>query len=338
MTRKKQFMKELPATEQTPEYAKCPYCGDSVELSYRGLIPTFHIQSEECRRKARLREAGLKPKNSKQNSTQEYLSEKVNYGGELVSRGAMIADMQKRAKETYPDNKMAQIGLVNAGLSGHELMENLKAKESALHKEGFLSDRDLDFKVWVEQRDFRRARPESKWTDKDREFMKMTFDQYLASQIEVLDYIPKGYNAKRLVTKQDADIFKISEPELAKMLISEYEENDEAIESNNDYEIVKAGSSIFIYKKHLGDLQHAPKMVKETKEAYFYRFPSDRFYIVRKLSGDWVHYYPRVNGQLPEGYPSLKAAQKHVDEWERGQEIRIIRGAEASEFEVPKRW
>jgi hypothetical protein len=158
------------------------------------------------------------------------------------------------------------------------------------------------------------------------------------TETEVLDYIPKGYNAKRLVTKQDADVFKISEPELAKMLISEYEEADEDIGSNNDYKIVKVGSSIFIYKKHLGSLARTPNLIRETKEAYFYKFPPDRFYIVRKLSGDWVHLYPRANGQLPKGYPSEKAAQKYADEWMRQQEYKIVHGSEASEAEVPKRY
>ncbi len=57
--------------------------------------------------------------NPSKNLTTTYLSEKVDYGGEKVTRGEMIRDLQKIAKSVYPDDKMAQERLVNVYLLGH---------------------------------------------------------------------------------------------------------------------------------------------------------------------------------------------------------------------------
>lgn len=41
-----------------------------------------------------------------------------------------------------------------------------------------LTSSDLLFRVWVEQRGFRRAKPKGKWTEADKKFMKMTFQEF----------------------------------------------------------------------------------------------------------------------------------------------------------------
>lgn len=69
---------------------------------------------------------------------------------------------------------------------------------------------------------------------------------------EVVTYIPKGYAAKRHIEQRDADVFKVSKEKLAEMLISDFEENDEAIGVRNDYKIVSLNGDVFVYKKHLG--------------------------------------------------------------------------------------
>ena len=59
------------------------------------------------------------PKRTGRQITSDYFKEKVNYGGEIVTRGAMIRDLQNTAKTCYPKDKRKQAGLVNAYLSGH---------------------------------------------------------------------------------------------------------------------------------------------------------------------------------------------------------------------------
>lgn len=52
-------------------------------------------------------------------SAQEYLSETVVYGGEEVTRGAMIADLQATAK-ALTDDPIRQKMIVNAYLGGFD--------------------------------------------------------------------------------------------------------------------------------------------------------------------------------------------------------------------------
>ena len=59
-----------------------------------------------------------KPTKTHRNITSTYLSEKVNYGGEMVTRGYMIADLQKLARSYYPKDKRKQAALVEVYLRG----------------------------------------------------------------------------------------------------------------------------------------------------------------------------------------------------------------------------
>ena len=54
----------------------------------------------------------------KENPVQEHLLEKVMYDGVLVTRGEMIADLQKIAKLQFPKDKLMQVKVVNAYLAG----------------------------------------------------------------------------------------------------------------------------------------------------------------------------------------------------------------------------
>jgi hypothetical protein len=93
-----------------------------------------------------------------------------------------------------------------------------------------------------------------------------------------------------------------------------------------------------------------PVIAKETPEAFFYgNFPQNQFFIVRRWDdGDTVqfaHHFPRGDGQFPEGYPSLKAAQAYIQEWEginlKGESMRgskIVDAKEAANYPVPKRY
>lgn len=82
--------------------------------------------------------------------------------------------------------------------------------------------------------------------------------------IKILDYIPKGYAAKRRVTEYEAQQMNTSREELARLLIEDYKEEDRAIGFKRDYKIVRAGSDIFIYKDTKSE---RIKVVKERKPA-----------------------------------------------------------------------
>lgn len=60
---------------------------------------------------------------AKKNIVSKHLHEKVMYGGVLVSRGAMIKDLQKLAKSRFPKDPQKQQGLVNIYLAGKSLAE-----------------------------------------------------------------------------------------------------------------------------------------------------------------------------------------------------------------------
>jgi hypothetical protein len=53
-------------------------------------------------------------------TAQEYLSEAVNYGGIITTRGNMIADLQRIAREMCPGDPARQHAMVNVYLSGLE--------------------------------------------------------------------------------------------------------------------------------------------------------------------------------------------------------------------------
>lgn len=84
------------------------------------------------------------------------------------------------------------------------------------------------------------------------------------------------------------------------------------------------------------------KIRRETREGRFCsNFPAKRFYIVRLLSGEWIHHYPRSNGNLPEGYSSKNAAEKYAKKWYSDpgfHTVKIVSGIQAGRYEVPKRW
>lgn len=78
---------------------------------------------------------------------------------------------------------------------------------------------------------------------------------------------------------------------------------------------------------------------RETRDGYFYSGWPNRYYIIRRLSGQWVHLYPRANGMLPQGFASRFAAQRRVSRLRMfGQTMKVVSGKEASRYEVPKRW
>jgi hypothetical protein len=60
----------------------------------------------------------IKPKFGKR-IVADYMNEVVSYGGEMVTRGAMIVDLQKIAKSYYPKDKQKQAALVSIYLAGH---------------------------------------------------------------------------------------------------------------------------------------------------------------------------------------------------------------------------
>jgi len=41
-----------------------------------------------------------------------------------------------------------------------------------------LTSNELLFRVWLEQRAFRRAKPRNKWTQTDRDFMNLSFSEF----------------------------------------------------------------------------------------------------------------------------------------------------------------
>ena len=49
-----------------------------------------------------------------------YLNERVNYGGEDVSRAEMMRDLQRVAAQRFPDDKQRQHRMVNAYMQGRE--------------------------------------------------------------------------------------------------------------------------------------------------------------------------------------------------------------------------
>lgn len=78
-------------------------------------------------------------------------------------------------------------------------------------------------------------------------------------------------------------------------------------------------------------------MTKETKDSFFYEFPKDRFYVIRWLADGGYHFFPVADGRRPDGYSSRGAA---MEDWSRSiesGESRLVSGAEASRYPVPKR-
>jgi len=83
-----------------------------------------------------------------------------------------------------------------------------------------------------------------------------------------------------------------------------------------------------------------PKPRKETKEDFYYNFPKAKFFIVRKLSGEWYHFYPRKDLELPQAFSSVSAAKKHLERGFvfKGLETKVVTGTQASKYPVPKRY
>jgi hypothetical protein len=61
----------------------------------------------------------------------EYLAEIVDYGGEQVTRGAMIADLQ-RVAETWTSDPTAQRNMVSVYLLRHAREVEAQARKEAL--------------------------------------------------------------------------------------------------------------------------------------------------------------------------------------------------------------
>jgi hypothetical protein len=78
--------------------------------------------------------------------------------------------------------------------------------------------------------------------------------------------------------------------------------------------------------------------IKETEDSYYYKFPKDRFYIIRWLDSGGVHLYPKVNGELPEGFKSKEDVENYVKFWYIPNTAKVVSGLEASKYPVPKRW
>lgn len=53
-------------------------------------------------------------------TVKDYLNEPVDYGGEIVTRGEMIRDLESMARQVAPGDPVRQEGLVNAYLMGDE--------------------------------------------------------------------------------------------------------------------------------------------------------------------------------------------------------------------------
>jgi len=83
------------------------------------------------------------------------------------------------------------------------------------------------------------------------------------------------------------------------------------------------------------------KPIKVTKENFYYKFPSTKWFILRKLDNKWTHYYPSKDGQLPKGFLSKSAANKDITRKEaifgKG-DSKIVSGVQASKYPVPKRY
>jgi hypothetical protein len=92
------------------------------------------------------------------------------------------------------------------------------------------------------------------------------------------------------------------------------------------------------------------KPIKETKSDFYYKFPSNKWFVVRRLSGQWVHFYPRKDGQLPTAFSSKSSAIKYIMKWDstavikRGiytspyHDQKVVSGTQASKYPVPKRY
>jgi len=57
-------------------------------------------------------------KRKKKNLLQKHLSEKVMFGGILVTRGKMVAELQRIAKIQFPKDTLRQTRVVNIYLAG----------------------------------------------------------------------------------------------------------------------------------------------------------------------------------------------------------------------------
>ena len=92
------------------------------------------------------------------------------------------------------------------------------------------------------------------------------------------------------------------------------------------------------------------KPIRETKEDFYYKFPVTKWFIVRKLSGQWTHFYPRADGQLPHTFSSKSAAEKYIKRTDSTAVLKngiytspyhdqkIVSGTQASKYAVPKRY
>ena len=79
------------------------------------------------------------------------------------------------------------------------------------------------------------------------------------------------------------------------------------------------------------------KAKKTTHDGFYYKFPKERFYIIRWLKDGGYHLYPQADGKLPKGYPSREAAKRDYRNID-GTEFKLVTGSEASKYPVPKRW
>lgn len=81
--------------------------------------------------------------------------------------------------------------------------------------------------------------------------------------------------------------------------------------------------------------RRAVKPLRETSDAYYYRFPKGRYYVIRWLRDGGYHFYPPANGRLPKGFPSRKSAEKHGT---LSGDFKVVTSRQASRYPVPKRY
>ena len=107
-----------------------------------------------------------------------------------------------------------------------------------------------------------------------------------------------------------------------------------------------------------------PKLIKETKDAFYYKFPTGGYYIIRHLESGGVHYYPTKDGELPIRFSSREKAEEFLIRWgpfypespnailasstthfnhypdsKRALERhKVVKGKHASKYPVPKRY
>jgi hypothetical protein len=84
-------------------------------------------------------------------------------------------------------------------------------------------------------------------------------------------------------------------------------------------------------------LKHKPRKV--TQDSFYYNLPKNKFYILRKLSGTYVHLYPPKDFDYPRSFSSESSAKKYIEK-SHGMfaGMKIFSGTQASKYPVPKRY